>query len=179
MVSVRDIQLGDIPFMMKYWYESPPGFIESLGVDPTKMGPREQFEEFMRGRCALPDSQRTGLVILYNGEPVGQHSINPLVEGDHGVFHAHIWSQKHRGLGIGLESYVLASKVFMDRFNLKRILYKTPKQNTASIRVKEKLRMRCLGEEEIGHGLVKAGTIAKVFEITREELAALIGRRAK
>ncbi|MGE4133341.1 MAG: GNAT family N-acetyltransferase [Bdellovibrionales bacterium] len=179
MVEIRSLELADIPMLIKYWYHSPPGFIESIGVDPTKLGSPVEFEAFMRGRLELPDEKRAGVAILYNGEPVGQHSINPLVEGDHGIFHAHIWNSAHRGKGIGLQSYVLASHLFMNRFNLKRIVYKTPKQNTASIRVKEKLGMRFIGEEEIGHGLVKAGTIAKVFEVTRDELAEMFANRVK
>lgn len=173
MVEIRNIQLADVPQMTKYWYESPPGFIESLGVDPKKMKTPDDFRAFMEDRCKAPENKRTGLVILFEGQPVGQHSVNPLVEGDYGIFHAHIWDDQFRRRGIGLKSYVLASKLFMDRFDLKRMLYKTPRQNIASIRVKEKLGMRFIGEEAIGFGIVKEGTIAKVYEATRDEITHL------
>lgn len=176
MVSIRNIIPSDVPLIIKYFYHSPPGFIESIGVDPKKMGPPEEFERFMRERFATPEDKRTGVTILYNGEPVGQHSINPLVENDHGVFHAHIWDPSARGRGIGLQSYVLAGKLFVDRFNLKRVVYKTPKQNIASIRVKEKLGIRFLGEEVVSHGLVKEGTVAKVYEATREEIEEMYAK---
>ena len=58
----------------------------------------------------------------------------------------------------------------MSRFNLSRILFKTPVQNIGAIRVKEKLGIRYIGEEIIGFGIIKEGTKAKVFELTRDEI---------
>lgn len=64
----------------------------------------------------------------------------------------------------------------MARFKLKRIVFKTPAQNAASIRIKEKLGIRYLGEETVGFGIVKEGTLAKVFEVTREEADFLVAQ---
>jgi hypothetical protein len=63
----------------------------------------------------------------------------------------------------------LACRVFLQRFDLKRILFKTPAQNVGAIRVKEKLGIRCLGEEVVDFGIIRPGTLAKVYELTREE----------
>jgi hypothetical protein len=57
----------------------------------------------------------------------------------------------------------------LQRFDLRRILFKTPVQNVGAIRVKEKLGIRCIGEEVVDFGIIRAGTLAKVFEFTREE----------
>ena len=48
-------------------------------------------------------------------------------------------------------------------------MFKTPKQNTGAIRVKEKLGIREIGEEEVGFGITRNGVIARVFELTRAE----------
>jgi hypothetical protein len=61
----------------------------------------------------------------------------------------------------------------MHRFDLQRVLFKTPVQNKGALRVKEKLGIRCLGEEVVEFGVIKAGTLAKVFELTREEAERL------
>jgi hypothetical protein len=78
-----------------------------------------------------------------------------------------------RGRGIAEHSYPLACRLFVQRFDLKRILFKTPVQNRGALRVKEKLGIRHLGEEVVDFGVIKAGTIAKVFELTREEAEML------
>ncbi|TAJ69308.1 MAG: hypothetical protein EPO42_15640 [Gallionellaceae bacterium] len=72
-----------------------------------------------------------------------------------------------------MKSYPLALKIFFERFNLKQILFKTPAQNIGAIRVKEKLKIRCTGEEIIGFSVIKDGTLAKTFALTRAEADAL------
>lgn len=176
-VSLRDLAEGDVPLLMDYWYRSPPGYVEAMGVDPTKLEPEETMRkrliERARSMKDQPQSKSPALCVLYQGEPIGVHVVNPVTEGESAVFHAHFWKRDLRGKGIGTVSYALASRLFMERFNLKEIYFKTPAQNTASIRVKEKLGIPYLGEEVIELGLVRAGTRAKVFRLRREELVSL------
>jgi RimJ/RimL family protein N-acetyltransferase len=175
LVAVRDLEDKDISSLIHYWYHSPPGFIESMGVDPKKLIPEQEMEANLRKKVwenrSLPQSKLNVLAITYNGRTIGNHVINPLTENEDGIFHAHIWLPEMRRKGVGMRSYVLAGRTFIERFNLKRILYKTPTQNTGSIRLKEKLGFRYIGEETIGFGVVKDGTQAKVFELTRDDLA--------
>jgi RimJ/RimL family protein N-acetyltransferase len=180
MISVRDLSVEDVPSIVNYWFHSPPGFIEGMGVDLAKLPSEAEMLKSLIQKCQdnalLPDSKINAVVILKDGEPVGFHTLFPIAEGDHGIFHAHIWNPEMRGQGIALNSYLLAAKVFMKRFNLNRILYKTPLQNVGSIRVKEKLGIRSIGEEIIGFGIIKEGTRSKVFELTKEELNGKFSR---
>ena len=100
---------------------------------------------------------------------MGFHNLNPLVEGDFGVFHAHIARPDFRRRGVAECSYPQACRIFLQRFDLKRILFKTPAQNVGAIRVKEKLGIRFIGEEVVDLGVIRSGTLAKVYELTREE----------
>lgn len=180
LISVRDLTEADVPFVSQYWYHSPPGFIESLGVDLAKMGSEVDWvrgiTQRIRSNSSLPVSKFSGLAILYDGKPIGIHSMNMIEEGDSGVFHAHIISPEFRRRGIGMFSYPLACKLFIERFGLKRVLFKTPAQNAGAIRVKEKLGIRCIGEEVVGFGIVRDGTLAKVFELTAPELDFILKR---
>jgi RimJ/RimL family protein N-acetyltransferase len=172
-VSVRDLSEADIPLVLDYWFRSPAGFIESLGADPTKLSAEAVFADSLRQRVrkneGLARSQLSSLAILHDGEFVGFHNLNPLVEGDFGVFHAHISRPEFRRRGVAECSYPLACRVFLQRFDLKRILFKTPVQNVGAIRVKEKLGIRCIGDVVVDFGIIRAGTRAKVYELTREE----------
>lgn len=176
-VSVRDLSEEDIPFVLDYWFRSPPGFIESLGVDPAKLPEEAPFAEAMRGRVreshGAAGTKMPMLTILHEDRPVGMHTLNPLVEGDHAIFHAHVWSPEMRGRGIAELSYPLACRLFLERFDLKRILFKTPVQNQGALRVKEKLGIRFIGEEIFDHAILKAGTLGRVYELTREEAERL------
>jgi RimJ/RimL family protein N-acetyltransferase len=172
-VSVRDLSEADIRFVLDYWFRSPPGFIESLGADPTKLPAEAQFADSLRQRvlmnAGLDRSRLTSLAVLHEGQFVGFHNLSPLVEGDFGVFHAHISRPEFRRRGVAECSYPQACRVFLQRFDLKRILFKTPAQNVGAIRVKEKLGIRFIGEELVDFGIIRPGTLAKVYELTREE----------
>jgi RimJ/RimL family protein N-acetyltransferase len=176
-VDVRDLHKDDIPHLVQYWFHSPPGFIEGLGVDTRKLASISEFKKTLQEKYDnnknLSVSRINALTITYKGSPIGSHPINPVVEGDYGIFHAHIWKPELRGMGIGLISYPKACRVFMKRFGLKKILFKTPVQNIGSIRVKEKLGIRCLGEERISFSIMQDNTLTKVFELTAEEAETL------
>jgi RimJ/RimL family protein N-acetyltransferase len=172
-VSVRDLSEADIPFVLDYWFRSPPGFIETLGADPTKLPAEAQFADSLRQRVrmngTLAASKLSSLAILCNGQFVGFHNLSPLVEGEFGVFHAHISQPEFRRRGVAACSYPQACRVFLQRFDLTRILFKTPVQNVGAIRVKEKLGIRFIGEERVDFGIIRPGTLARVYELTREE----------
>lgn len=172
-VLVRDLSEADIPLVLDYWFRPPQGFIESLGADPTKLPAEAQFAETLRQRVrtneAQVDSKLSSLAIVHDGEFVGFHNLNPLTEGDFGIFHAHISRPEFRRRGVAECSYPLACRIYLQRFDLRRILFKTPLQNVGAIRVKEKLGIRCIGEERVDFGIIRPGTLAQVFELTREE----------
>ncbi len=180
-VAVRDFYEADVSPLVNYWYRSPQGFIETMGIDHEKLFPETQFRKLMLDTCEantlLAVSKLPVLTITYKGKAIGSHAMSPLVEGDHGVFHAHIWNPEMRGKGIGRITYPKACLIFMNRFDLKRILFKTPIRNIAAVRVKEDLDIRCIGEEIIDFGIIRDGTRAKVFELTRPEAERLSCRR--
>jgi hypothetical protein len=178
LVAVRDLCEEDVGRLTNYWYHSPPGFIDAMGIDPKKLLPELEFHRAMIDECRanslLGASKLRSLAITYKGKAIGSHAICPLEEGDHGVFHAHIWQPEMRGKGIARLTYPNACLIFMERFDLKRILFKTPIQNVGAIRVKEELGLRCSGEEIVGFDIIRDGTLAKVFELTRLEAESLI-----
>jgi hypothetical protein len=128
-LMIRDLSESDIPLVLDYWFRSPPGFIESMGVDLKKL-PQESemalnLTEKCRENAKLPTSKLNALVITYQGQPIGVHTLFPFTEGDFGIFHAHIWKPEMRQRGLAKYTYPRACLEFINRFNLKRILFKT------------------------------------------------------
>lgn len=110
-VSVRDLQPEDIPMVLDYWFRSPPGYLESRGVDLNKMPIEDSLKEMLEGKCRGM-GPKTAVTILYKNVPIGIHTLTPLVENEYGVFHAHIIRPEFRGRGIAAKSYPLACKGF-------------------------------------------------------------------
>jgi RimJ/RimL family protein N-acetyltransferase len=177
LVAIRDLSDEDIPFVLDYWFRSPSGYLEAMGVDPAKLPSEAQMKSALadkiRRNRELADSKLNALAILYDGRFVGFHTLFPVTEGDSGIFHAHVCQPAMRGRGLASRSYPLACLAFIGRFGLQRILFKTPTQNTGAIRVKEKLGIRRVGQERVGFGIIRDETQAEVFELTRDEAERL------
>lgn len=176
-ISVRDLSMSDIPYILRYWFHSPAGFIESIGVDANKLPSEHALEATLIEKCQhdkqSTDPQSNALIIICDDTPVGFHTLSPVEHGNFGIFHAHIWDHDMRNKGIAKTSYPLACAVFMQRFKLQKILFKTPQQNTGALRVKEHLGIRYVRDETVNFGIIRDGTVAKVFELTANELQHL------
>lgn len=179
-VVLRDFENKDIPALLNYIYRSPAGFIASIGVDETKLPPEaEDLKSLEETICASKQPGSPGpriLAIEVGGRTIGYHSVADMVPGAWGTFHASFWDGQFRGLGVGCLTYPRACAVFMERFRLFKILFKTPIQNVAALRVKEKLGIRCIGSEELSGGFTLEGTRVKVFELCQEELPSVLSR---
>ncbi len=106
---IRDLSESDIPLVLDYWFRSPSGFIESMGVDLRKL-PQEadmalNLTEKCRENAKLPASKLNALVITYQDQPIGVHTLFPFTEGDFGIFHAHIWKPEMRKQGLAKYTY--------------------------------------------------------------------------
>lgn len=167
-ITVREPTLEDAPAILSYWYDSSPDFLEGMGVDFSKLPSREEFQATLEQKFKSglsPDGQKLNVLIVCADEnAVGFHTLSPFTEGESGVFHAHIWDKSMRGKGIAVESYPLACRAFIEKFRLKKVLFKTPIQNKGALRIKAKLGLEEVGEEALDFGIYKAGIKAKVFE---------------
>ncbi len=175
-IRVREQRESDFPMMLDYWFRSPPGFIEGMGVDLQKLGTEEAMVKLLSERSRQRVSRFSAVTITLDDEPIGTHSLIPFVENDYGVMHAHICRPEFRGKGIGRVSYLKAAGHFFDHLNLKRIVFQTPMQNRGAIRLKEKLGIRIVGETLIDLSIIRTGTRGLVFELTRDEYRVLVTR---
>lgn len=169
-ISIQDFSEVGIPLILNYWYGSPPGFLESLGVDVSKFPTQQE----MKKALSSPATRERTLLISCDDQLIGFHTLTSVVIGDQGVFHAHIIDLANRRKGIGSVSYPLACEIFMERFQLQRIIFKTPVTNRGAIRVKEKLGIRAIGEDVASSSLLRDGTPLRVFELRRDELSEIL-----
>jgi len=176
-ISFRCILSTDIESIVNYWHHSPPGFLEGMGVDPQKISSPEDMRVHLQGQ--VDDFEKNGskvgrlLIIEYLNGAIGCHNLNEIAVGDSALFHAHIWDYKMRGQGLGSYTYPRACRIYMDRFNLKKIRFISPTLNKGINQIKEKLRLKCLGEVEMTAPILIKGTRGYIYELTKEHLIDL------
>ena len=163
----------DIDALCDYFYRSPPGFMESMGLNLAFMGDEMEFRKTWL--AALEENAKKGerprtQIVSYKNELVGMHSTTHYLPKESLIMHAHFYYEKFRGLGIGTISYVKAMENLLMDFSLKEILFKTPVQNLAPMKIKEKLGLKPIGEEILDWPILLPGTRAKVFRVDLAEL---------
>lgn len=171
-VTVRFFEELDLDDFCDYWFRSPPSFWETRPILLSSFGTEEETRQRMLTRIAENATSRP-LTVLYKGERVGVHGGTHFVENESLIMHAHFFFQKFRGQGIGTISYVKAMEKFLKELNLKKIIFKTPIQTAAPLRIKEKLGLKALREEVLDWPQLRPGTRALVFEVTPADMPFL------
>ncbi|MBB65463.1 MAG: hypothetical protein CMO81_10405 [Waddliaceae bacterium] len=173
----RSLEAQDIENLIQYWHYSPPEFFEKIGIDPQRLLPENKMRELFQKE--IEDIKKEGekasklIIIEYKGKAIASHNLNEIIEGDSGLFHAHIWYREFRGKGLGTYSYPRAAKIYMDRFQLQTIRFISPIQNPAIQRIKEKLGLQSLGEQIMTAPILQDNTRGYLYILTREQLKKL------
>lgn len=149
-VEVRFMQLADVPALGEYFFRSPPGFIESIGLNVKSFGDEagfyRAFEEGLAGVAARGEKPKS-YTVWYRGERIGVHSSTHYVAGESICMHAHFFKPAHRGRGIGTVSGVKAAERLLLDHDLRRVLFKIPVQNQGPLGVIRKLGLKSEGRE--------------------------------
>lgn len=178
-VQVREFQREDLVDLRKYFFESSPEFLNSIGLKTPAPGEAENFQKMWEQR--LNDREKGGppipvLTVFYRGERVGFHTSTHREAGQSLIMHAHFFREDLRGKGIGTISYVLAIEKFLTEYGYKEVIFKTPKQNIAPMKIKEKLGLTPIGEEVIDWPQLLKPLPVKVFRATQAQLPSLKAR---
>lgn len=161
-VEVGDLESGDVEHILRYWYESPPDYLQSIGVAPERLPGRRKMQEALALKVARREMVPTMLIIRFRGESIGVHELTHIESGVSAVMHAHIWREDDRRRGIGAVSYVRAMERFFALHRFDRIVFETPRANRAANRLKQKL-----GIEPVGSGTIYLPIMTQPMETTR------------
>ena len=172
-ILIRAFQKEDIEPLVGYWTGNSEEFWRIRGIDKLKLKSRSDFISVYEKAFRETGEVQGLATILYRGQSIGIHSLTDIIEHESAVFHAHIWSEVHRGLGIGVFSYLKAADFFIEKLKLKKIIFKTPKLNLAANRVKEKIGITCIGDTVFESPVLIAPLSANLYELDKVLLEKL------
>ena len=168
-IELREFQPIDIEPLLNYWHKSDSHQHAFIGVEMSKLSSEEVMRAALMREASLKPDQQSYVTILFQGTAVGVYLINQIKQKESAVFHAHLWDQNSRGKGVGTKTYSIACEIFLKRFQLQRIIFRSPVQNKAAIRIKEKLGYIYIGEEiACQHGIIKDGTRLRVYQYLKK-----------
>ncbi len=132
-VSVRTMELGEVGIVIDYFHGATPEHLELLGVDPTRLPPRQQWLDFYRSDFAKPIDQRRSFLVtwLAGDTPFGFSSTDRVVFGREAFMHLHIVDPQQRKSGSGTACVRESVKIYFDMLKLERLFCEPHAFNTA------------------------------------------------
>lgn len=170
MLSVREIQKEDIDLLADYWFRAKPEFLRSMGVDLTKMPDREGFIQMLLEQLDTPLAQRRSYALawLADGQPIGHTNTNPTFFGDYAHLHLHIWDEKYRKKGLGVQLVKMALPFFFEKLQLERLISEPYALNNGPNRTLERVGFELEKEYTTTPGFINFEQPVKRWVMTKE-----------
>jgi len=171
VLSVREMNHGDIPLIIDYWLNANPSFLVSLGVDLSKVPAKAEWEEMLTEQLeSAPEKKKSYCLIwLYGDNPVGHSNVNKIIFGEEAFMHLHIWKPEFRAKGMGARLVSLTLPFFFDTLKLKRVYCEPYALNEAPNRTVKKAGFTFLKEYITTPGWINIEQPVKRWVITREK----------
>jgi RimJ/RimL family protein N-acetyltransferase len=171
-LSVREIRQQDIECIADYWLLSSPQYLQSLGVDLSKMPTREQWREMLAAQINQPYEQKKSYCIIWemDGKPIGHSNINKIICGEEAYMHLHIWQADSRMKGHGSSFIQLTLPWFFEKYNLKRLYCEPYACNPAPNKALAKAGFEFVKEYVTIPGWINFEQPVKLWVIKRENV---------
>lgn len=141
LLSVREMQVSDIPLIVQYWHQSDEQLLLQMGVDPFKIPPKQQLTDYLSIQLEKPISERQSFCIIWEIDhtPIGHCNTNPTTFGKNATMHLHIWNAAARKSGNGIQLLQLTLPYFFDRLQLQYLISEPYALNEAPNRTLKKV----------------------------------------
>jgi RimJ/RimL family protein N-acetyltransferase len=145
-LTVREIEIAEFDIVLDYFHDATPEFLETMGIDPTRIPDRNVWRERFRSDSALPASQRSSIVLLWlmDGRPVGFSSCDKIKFGERANMHLHILAADGRNKGIGTACARKSVAYYFDKLQLKTLFCEPYAFNIAPNRTLQKAGFKYL-----------------------------------
>ncbi len=121
--SIREFEAADVDFMINYFLQADPAFLELMGVEPGKLPRADAWRRIVLEDLERPLEHRKFYYLLWqiDGAPVGQSNINKIVYGKEAYMHLHLWGQEQRQRGHG--TYFIRKSIsrYFEKFQLQNL----------------------------------------------------------
>lgn len=170
-LSIKELQLSEIDFLVDYWMNSDPQNLINMGVDLSKMPTKTQFTNRLNEQIQIPIEQKQsyGLIWLLNNEPVGHCNTNPTEFENEAFMHLHLWKNDNRQKGLGCEFVKKSLPFFFENLKLKKLISQPYALNMAPNKTLEKVGFTYIKEYTTIPGSINFEQPVKRWEMTIEE----------
>lgn len=143
-VNVRPMELHEVDMVIDYFLQASAEHHETLGVDPTRLPPRDVWRNLLDHELRKPIEQRRSYLVLWEceGKPVGFSSVDKIKYGAEAYMHLHIVESDLRRRGVGAACVAQSAAHYFDVLRLQRLYCEPNAYNVAPNRTLQKAGFR-------------------------------------
>jgi RimJ/RimL family protein N-acetyltransferase len=174
-ITIREIELKDIDFIVKYWLESDADFLVGMGVDLSKLPKRSDLTKMLTKQIKTPITQKTAYALIWevNKTAVGHSNVSPLVYGQQATMHLHLWHSETRKKGMGTLLIKQSLPFYFERLALKTLICEPYAFNPAPNKTLEKVGFTFVKKYKTIPGPLNSEQEVNRWELTREQYDAI------
>ncbi|MEH2609249.1 GNAT family N-acetyltransferase [Bradyrhizobium sp. AZCC 1693] len=122
-LHVREMRHEETSLVIDYFHSSTPEHLEMLGVDPTRLPPRDVWGSLFKSLYGLPLAERRGfyLIWLADGRPIGFSSCDKIVFGTQANMHLHVTEPAQRQRGVGEKCVRQSVDIYFQMLEIKQL----------------------------------------------------------
>jgi RimJ/RimL family protein N-acetyltransferase len=167
-VGVRPAIRPDFEQITDYFLNASPSFLKGMGVDPSKLPPREKWIDGFLADSEKPDAEKDRIYLIwtFEGRAVGHASVNKISFGKEAFIHLHLWKPELRKAGLGTEFFRRSVEYFSERLDLERMFCEPFAENPAPNKVLPKIGFRFVKKYETIPGQINFKQEVNQYELT-------------
>jgi RimJ/RimL family protein N-acetyltransferase len=175
VLSVREIEKPDLDPLIRYWLESSAEHHAGMGVDVSKIPDEKAWRIMLLKQISQPYQEKQGYCMIWevDGKPIGHCNLNPVVYGEEGFIHLHLWNGEGRKKGMGTELVKMTIPHFFNTMKLKKINCEPYALNPAPNKTLPKLGFDFVKEYTTIPGWIGFEQPVKRWELTLEKFNLL------
>lgn len=122
-ISVREMQLADIPQLVNYWTSSTPEHLVGMGVDLNKRVNGNTLAKRLTQQIQLPYDQKLSYALIWviDGHPAGHTNVNKITFGKEAFMHLHLWQSNSRKKGMGTTLVKQSLSFYFENLQLEQL----------------------------------------------------------
>lgn len=170
-LSVRELQFSDFEPLIHYWMDSPPAFLQGMGVDLAKMPARDQWPDLLSRQLAQSYEEKQSYCLIWeaDGVPVGHSNVSKIEYGIAAYMHLHLWGAASRQKGMGADLVRMTLPFYFENLRLQTLYCEPYAHNPAPNKTLEKVGFRFVKTYTGIPGWLNFEQEVNVWEMTRAE----------
>jgi RimJ/RimL family protein N-acetyltransferase len=169
---VRPMKLSEVDLIIDYFHEASPEFLNSLGVDPSRLPDRAQWKAAFERHFSVPIEQRKLFAVLWEleGEPVGFSTSDKIKFGQEAYMHLHILRPDGRQTGNGAIFVRQTAQIYFETLLITRLFCEPYALNAAPNRTLQSAGFKYIKSHETVPGPLNFHQPVTRWMLTKEAI---------